>query len=254
MPSAPNARACIASRGMSALARTLILRKRVGPVHELQKLRIVGRRRDRIQLALDHAAGSAIERDPVAFFEGLALDAHLARLFVDVNVARAGHAALAHAAGDDRGVTGHTAARSENACRDFHAVDVFRRGFSANQDDGLSCPRARLLDGFIGSENDLADGGSRGSGQARGQHFDLTALLIQARNQEVVELVRIDAEDGLFLGDQAFLDHLNRNSHRGQAGALAVARLQHVELAVLHGELEVLDVAIVLLQPRGDVA
>ena len=38
------------------------------------------------------------------------------------------------------------------------------------------------------------------------------------------------------------------------SGALAVAGLQHVELAVLDGELEVLHVAIVLFQARGDLA
>ena len=46
----------------------------------------------------------------------------------------------------------------------------------------------------------------------------------------------------------------NRDAHRGQSGALAVARLQHVELAVLDGELEILHVFVVLFQPRGDVA
>ena len=38
------------------------------------------------------------------------------------------------------------------------------------------------------------------------------------------------------------------------AGALAGARLQQEELALLDGELEVLDVAVVLLEARGDLA
>ena len=53
--------------------------------------------------------------------------------FVDLDVARARHAALAHAAGHDRRVTGHAAARSQNARRHFHAVNIFRRGFRADE-------------------------------------------------------------------------------------------------------------------------
>ena len=66
----------------------------------------------------------------------LSLDAEFLGVFVDDAVARAGYAALAHAAGDNSRVRGHAAARGENAGRDFHAGDVFRSGFAANQDDG----------------------------------------------------------------------------------------------------------------------
>ena len=67
-------------------------------------------------------------------FSTLPCDAHLAVLLADLDVARACHAALAHAARDHSGVAGHAAARGENAGRDLHAVNVFRRGFAAHQD------------------------------------------------------------------------------------------------------------------------
>ncbi len=51
-----------------------------------------------------------------------------------------------------------------------------------------------------------------------------------------------------------FFDHLDGNADGGTAGALAVAGLQHVELAILDGEFEVLHVAVVLLQAGGDLA
>ena len=51
-----------------------------------------------------------------------------------------------------------------------------------------------------------------------------------------------------------FFHHLDGDADRGTPGALTVARLQHVQAAVLDGELEVLHVAIVLFQPRGDLA
>ncbi len=110
------------------------------------------------------------------------------------------------------------------------------------------------LDRFVRGENDLSDGRSRRRRQSGRQHFDFRALLIETRHQEVVQLVRIDAEDRFFLRDQAFFHHLNRDAHCGQARALAVAGLQHVELAVLDGELEVLHVFVMLFQPRGDFA
>ena len=42
--------------------------------------------------------------------------------------------------------------------------------------------------------------------------------------------------------------HVDGDAHGGEAGALAVAALQHVELALLDGELDVLHVAVVLLE------
>ena len=55
------------------------------------------------------------------------------------------------------------------------------------------------LDGFVGGEDDLADGRAGRCRQSGGEHFDLHALFVEARNQEVVELVGFDAEDGFFL-------------------------------------------------------
>ena len=72
--------------------------------------------------------------------------------------------------------------------------------------------------------------------------------------QKLVELLRIDAQHRFFLGDQALVHHVHGDAHGRRTGALAVARLQHVELAVLDGELEILHVAIVLLQAGGDFA
>ena len=253
MPSAPKARAVLASRGMSALARMLEPADRIDPAHELHEIGIVGLGFERLELAGDHAAGGAVEREVVALLEGLALHAEFLFGFVDNAVAGAGHAALAHAAGDDSGVRGHAAARGQNAVGNFHAGDVLRGGFAADQNDGLVGAVLVLLDGFFGGEDDLADGRAGRSRQAGGEHFDLLALFHEARNQEVVKLVGLDAEDGFLLRDEAFAHHVDGDANRGQAGALAVARLQHVELAILDGELEILHVAIVLFHAPRDV-
>ena len=113
---------------------------------------------------------------------------------------------------------------------------------------------SELLDRFVGGEDNLADRRARRCRQAGGEHFDVLALLVEARNQEIVKLVGLDAEDRFFLGDQSFFDHLDGDANGGAPGTLAVARLQHVQAAVLDGELEVLHVAIVLFQARGDFA
>ena len=60
--------------------------------------------------------------------------------------------------------------------------------------------------------------------------------------------VGVDAEDRLLLRDQLLLHHLDGDPDGGVAGALAVPGLEHVQLPVLDGELEVLHVAVVLLQ------
>ncbi len=127
---------------MSALARTRSRRTGIDPAHELDEIGIVGLRIERLELAGNDAAGGAVERDVVALLEGLALDAQFLFGFVDDAVAGAGHAALAHAAGDDSRVRGHAAARGENAVGNFHAGDVFRRGFAADEDDGFDSCRS----------------------------------------------------------------------------------------------------------------
>ena len=63
---------------------------------------------------------------------------------------------------------------------------------------------------------------------------------------------RLDPPEGLLLRDDARLDHVDRDPHGGRRGALRRARLEHVEAATLDRELEVLDVAVVALEPLGD--
>src|SRR6185312_16343068 len=231
------------------------LAERFRPAHQFLQFRIVRRSIERAELAFDYAAGGAVEGNPIAGFENLPFCVHFTLLFIHVNVARASDAALAHAASDDGGVACHTAARGENASRDFHAVNVFWRGFSANENHRVFLRAVSgFFDSFVSGENDLSNGRARRGGQTGGEHFDFGFLFIEAWNQEVVKLIGLDAEDHLFLGDQALFHHLNADADCSAASTLAVAGLQHVQLAVLDGELEILHVAVVLFQARSDVA
>src|SRR2546423_7091708 len=87
------------------------------------------------------------------------------------------------------------------------------------------------------------------SGAARA----LSLLLIEARKEELLYLRRLDALDGVVLRDEALLDHVGRDLDRGRGRAFGGARLEHVELAALDRELEVLRVAVVLLEPLRDL-
>ena len=130
----------------------------VGPVHEILQHAGGGVRVQRVGLALEDLARGAIERDPVAFLQGNHLAIHRDRYFllmlVDRERFRAGHAGSSHAAADHGRVAGHTAARGEDALRHFHAVNIVRHRFLADQNHGRSLG---CFHGVIGREHHRAD-------------------------------------------------------------------------------------------------
>src|ERR1017187_8751021 len=75
----------------------------------------------------------------------------------------------------------------------------------------------------------------------------------EAGAEELLDLQRIDALDRLVPGDELLLHHVPGHLHRGACGPFRRARLEHEELAALDRELEVLRVAIVLLEPLCDL-
>ncbi len=66
--------------------------------------------------------------------------------------------------------------------------------------------------------------------------------------QELVELRGVDTATGLLAGDQALLDHFDGDTQGGGGGALAHARLEHPELALLDGELDIAHIAVMILE------
>ena len=71
--------------------------------------------------------------------------------------------------------------------------------------------------------------------------------------QQLVDMCRLDPRERLALGDDALFDHVRRDAHGGRRGALAGPRLEHVQPAALDRELEILHVAVVALEPAGDL-
>ena len=69
----------------------------------------------------------------------------------------------------------------------------------------------------------------------------------------MIQLLWCHTQHRFLLIDQAFVHHLYRNVYRRRTRALTVAGLQHVQLLVFDGELEILNIAIMLLQVRCDL-
>ena len=77
--------------------------------------------------------------------------------------------------------------------------------------------------------------------------------LVEARQEQLDDLGRLDPAERLLAGQDPLPHHVDRDLHRGRGGALGRSRLEHVQLAALDRELEVLDVAVVALQALGDL-
>ncbi len=244
MPSAPNERAVRASVGVSALARTLMRRTSSAqpisvPNSPVSSGLIIGT----APAITSPAAPSMVRMSP--FFSVTPPAVIVPFDVVDADRARAGNAGLAHAARDDRGVRGHAAARGQDALGGVHAVNVLGRGFDANQ-DRLA---ARLACGLriVGREYDLAARRAGRGGQS-GRDRGGLGLRVEHRMQELVERAGLDPHDGVLAGEHALVGHVHRHLERRFRRALAVAGLQHPELAALDGELHVLQILVVLLQ------
>ncbi len=134
----------------------------------------------------------------------------------------------------------------------MHTLDVLGGGLQAHEHyllAGLS-----LLNGVLGGEDDLAAGGSGRGGQSAGYGCGgLQGCRVELGMQQSVQLLGIDHQKGLLLGLHALVDKVTGDFDGGCSSALAVAGLQHVELAVLHGELHVLHILIVVLKKLADL-
>ncbi len=165
----------------------------------------------------------------------------------DLDLGAADDAALAPAAGDERRVRGHAALAGEDGLRLVHAVDVFGRGLFADEDDLLAL--LGPLHGVFAGEDRAALRAAGTGGQALGDRLGgAFGLGIEHRQQELDELVRRNAHDGGLGVDELFLVHVDGHVHGSGAVALADAALEHEELALLDGELDVLHVLVVLLE------
>ncbi len=191
----------------------------------------------------------AVDGEPLALLDDLVVDLHLLADDVDLDLLAAADAGLAHLAADDDGVRGRAADHGDDALGRRHTVDVVGAGLLAHEDDVLALVRPGHR--VIGVEDDAADAGAGGADRALGERSELR-VRGERRVEHLLDLVRVDLADRLALRDEPLVHEVDRNLERGARGALAVAGLEHVELVLLDRELEILHVAVVLLEDVAD--
>ncbi len=120
----------------------------------------------------------------------------------------------------------------------------------ADKDDALALLGPRIC--ILAGEDDLAGCGTGGGLHALGDRRGL-GLGVELRVQDLIKLRRVHHHDRFFLADPAFLDHVRGDLDGGLRGALTVACLQHPQLALLDGELDILHVVVVGLEVLADV-
>ena len=145
-------------------------------------------------------------------------------LGIDLEGLDAAHARRAHAAGDDGRMAGLAAMGSQNALGGDHAGEVV--GVGLPTDEHALAARGLGGHGVGGGESRFAHGAPGLCVQAAREHVVFGEEFIELRVQELVELLGVDAADGLFLGDQALLHHFDGDVQRGGSGALAHAGLR----------------------------
>ena len=203
----------------------------------------------------EHLTGGPIKADRVVLAYHLSVDGELAPLRVHHDGLRTGHTRLAQAPRDHGGMACGAAARGQNALGDEHPMHVVGVRFRPHQDDRFTS--AAQFGGAVSVEDGLAGGRARrgiqagGEPAAGGRSLGL-GVSIEVWEEELVDLVRLDPLDRFLLADESFLGHVYGDLHGGGGGPLGGAGLEHVQRSALDGELQVLRIAIVLLQTVGN--
>ena len=179
--------------------------------------------------------------------------------------AAADDADLAHLPADQGRVRAGAAERGENAVGDLHAAEILGAGLAADQDQTRPwvVPCASCCSASASSAKNLilpvAAPGPALMPLASSLPSAMALLLgfgIEDRLQQLIQVVRRNAArptGPLPSVISPSLDHVDGEAHGGEAGPLGVAGLQHPELALLDGELDVLHVAVVLFELVADV-
>ena len=133
-------------------------------------------------------------------------------------------------------------------CRN-HSVQVIGVGLAAHEDDW--CAVLGCCHGGIRSEVGLADGGAGRGAHALGEQ-GLCAVVGEVGEHQLRQLVPGHPLQRLVLTDEAGVEHVDGDPEGRSRSALADAGLEHEELAVLDGELDVAHVAVVRLELLHD--
>ena len=250
MPSAPNSRALAASSGVSALVRTPSVRSSSAQPSTVSNSALTsGSSSGTSSVVTTPAVPSIAIRSPSPSCVPFTRTVFAARSISSADapdthglpIPRATSAAwLALPPSEVRmplaaWKPGHVVGLGERAHQDHVAAVLGRRH------------------GLGGGEHDRALGGARRGGDALGQHLEL-GVAGEGRVQQRVEPAGVDRRERPGLVEQPLLHGVDREAHRGLRRPLGVARLEHVEAALLHRELGVLHVAVVALERRRRIS
>ena len=173
-------------------------------------------------------------------------------LLVHVDIAAAGNTAGAHATGHNGSVRGHTAADGQDALSGLHAGRYPRERSPAGPGPPSRHESAQAS-ASSAVEDDFAAGGSGGSAQATCQWavFSFRASVSNWGCSRVSRFRGSIMATAFFSVDHALVHQIAGDLQSSRGGTLAVTGLEHIELAVLHGELHVLHIPVVVLQQGG---
>ena len=207
---------------------------RVTPGHDLIKgfgqVRLL-----RLHPARQNAARGAVDGDPVTFVEQLFTDLERAGFRVDIEFAHAHDARFTQASGDHCRVAGHAARARQNACCHRDGADVFRGGFTADQQNRSRAAGLSHVDGVTRREIDAPGDRARRGVDAHSNGLALTARC-QARVQHFFEVQSRDQAKHVLTLRRPGFDHVYQRRKLG-AGC-QVEGLNVEDLAVRDGELE----------------
>ena len=214
--------------------------------------------------AFHNLAGETIDGNPVTFLKGLATSGNSSLLVVDLQITATHDANLTHLTAYKGSVTGCAAKGCKNAAGNLHAANILRTGFLSNQNHlgflrhiamGILLETVHISFRIVCKELDFSCGSTRARVNALGKHaplFHRLALGIRIKDwlQKLVQVIWGNTTCGnrLFLGDQAFVNHVHRETNTCKAGSLAVSCLEHPELVFLYGKFNILHIAVMLFQ------
>ncbi len=70
--------------------------------------------------------------------------------------------------------------------------------------------------------------------------------------QELIDLIGVDAQQGIVTTDQSFVHEIRDNADGCSSGSFSGPRLEHVEMAFFDGKLKILNFLEILLQVLAD--
>ena len=214
-----------------------------GALEELDE----GRGHDRHGAAVN-SARLAVYGNDIALGNKRAVGAHkVLCLDIDNDVLSGHDTSLAHAAGDNGSVAGLAAAAGQYPFRGHHSRQVVGVGLGPHQHDrfafgGPASGRRRI-------ENCLANCCS-GAGAHASDERSSGRRLVETREHELGQAGAANASQCLVHRDDRLVYELGGDPEGSGGRTLADASLQHPQLAVLNRELDIAQVAVVVLEGR----